>query len=130
MLYRAKSEYNKIAMGLLSYTPNCQTTAEIVEEINWYHGDDQRALYLFKEDRDGDPIGLLGIEKTKDQIIIVRAVALNPSYSNEGYRMQMLDELQDLYPQAKITSTLQTNDVVGEWQTTHKKEQNNERNGA
>ncbi len=123
MLYRAKSDFNKIVMGLLSFTPNCDSTAEIMDEMDWYQDDDSRSLYLFKEDRSADHIGLLGIEETEDDIIIVRAIALNPSYSNEGYKIQMLDELQELYPHAKITSTLQTNDVIAEWQHRNKEKQ-------
>lgn len=116
MLTQTKTDSsNKIAMGLLSYSAACRSTQDILDTLDWYDQEDNRRLYLYKEDMTGDYIGLLGIEETEDQLILIRAATLNPSYHNEGYLLKMLDDLQDLYNDQVITSTLETKDVVLEW---------------
>lgn len=116
MLTQTKTDSSsKIAMGLLSYSAACQTTQDIVDTLQWYNQDDRRRLYLYREDMTSDYIGLLGIEETPDELILIRVATLNPSYRNEGYLLKMLDDLQDLYYEQIITSTLETKDFVLEW---------------
>lgn len=116
MLTQTKTDSsNKIAMGLLSYSAACQSTQDILDTLQWYDQEDCRRLYLYKEDKASDYIGLLGIEETEDELILIRVATLNPSYRNEGYLLKMIDDLQDLYHQQIITSTLETKDFVLEW---------------
>ena len=116
MLTQTKTDSsNKIAMGLLSYSAACQSTQDILDTLQWYDQDDHRRLYLYRENMTSDYIGLLGIEETEDELILIRVATLNPSYRNEGYLLKMIDDLQDLYHQQIITSTLETKDFVLEW---------------
>ncbi len=116
MLTQTKTDSsNKIAMGLLSYSAACQSTQDILDTLDWYDQEDDRRLFLYKEDMNSDYIGLLGIEETEDQLILIRVATLNPSYRDEGYLLRMLDDLQDLYSDQVITSTLETKDFVLEW---------------
>lgn len=116
MLTQTKTDSsNKIAMGLLSYSAACQSTQDILDTLQWYDQDDHRRLYLYRENMTSDYIGLLGIEETEDELILIRVATLNPSYRDEGYLLKMLDDLQDLYREQIITSTLATKDFVLEW---------------
>lgn len=116
MLTQTKTDSsNKIVMGLLSYSAACQSTQDILDTLDWYDQEDNRRLFLYKEDMNSDYIGLLGIEETEDQLILIRVATLNPSYRDEGYLLRMLDDLQDLYSDQVITSTLETKDFVLEW---------------
>ena len=116
MLTQTKTDSsNKIVMGLLSYSAACQSTQDILDTLDWYDQEDDRRLFLYKEDMNSDYIGLLGIEETEDQLILIRVATLNPSYRDEGYLLRMLDDLQDLYSDQVITSTLETKDFVLEW---------------
>ena len=86
MLTQTKTDSsNKIVMGLLSYSAACQSTQDILDTLDWYDQEDNRRLFLYKEDMNSDYIGLLGIEETEDQLILIRVATLNPSYSDEGY---------------------------------------------
>lgn len=115
MLTRSKKDQDKILMGLLSYSENCETPQDILEEIAWYEKEDNRHLFLYREDKASDYIGLLGVEETEDGLLILRIANLNPSYHNEGYTAKMLDELQEMHADHRITSTLDTNDLLQQW---------------
>ncbi|HJF30067.1 MAG TPA: N-acetyltransferase, partial [Ligilactobacillus saerimneri] len=53
MLYKYKNDYQKIAMGLLSFIPDLKDFARLKQEIDWYQAEDNRALFLWKnEDED------------------------------------------------------------------------------
>ena len=45
MLYKYKSDYEKIAMGLLSFIPDLKEIANLKTEIEWYEADSSHVLY-------------------------------------------------------------------------------------
>ncbi len=44
MLYKYKSDYEKIAMGLLSFIPDLKEIANLKTEIEWYEADSSHGL--------------------------------------------------------------------------------------
>lgn len=122
MLTRVESNNEKISMGLLSLSNDLETTAELLDELKWFKAEDDRKLYLYKEDSSSDYIALIGIE-ISGEVILIRRFNITPSFRNEGYGFKMLDELDELYSDKKLTSTLENSQVLVEWQQRKDKEE-------
>lgn len=114
MLIKFKSDFDKIAMGLLSYIDDLKETSRLKDEMDLYKNDDDRELYLWKSEETEDFCGVIGIELDND-IIIVRLVSVNPSYRNEGIATYMIDAVADKYEVNSLMSTLETGDLVNKW---------------
>jgi len=80
MLIEFKSDYDKIAMGLLSYTADLKETSRLTEELDMYKNDDSRQLFLWRSEETDDLCAVLGIEEEED-VILLRHLSVNPSYS-------------------------------------------------
>ena len=115
MLTAFKSDYEKIAMGLLSYIDDLKVTSRLKEEMDLYFNEDNRQLFLWKSDETDDFCGVIGIEEN-DDLILVRHIAVNPSYRNEGIAYQMIDAVAEKYDVQTMMSTLETSDLVTKWQ--------------
>ncbi|MDS9470783.1 GNAT family N-acetyltransferase [Sporosarcina pasteurii] len=102
MLIRYKKTYEKIAMGLLSYMPEDQSVKALQETIQQYETDDLWELYLWKDGEDF--IGLLGIEMGIDTFTL-QHLSVNPSFRGEGFGKEMVQAIQDRYPDKKCQST-------------------------
>lgn len=115
MLTAFKSDYEKIAMGLLSYIDDLKVTSRLKEEMDLYFNEDNRQLFLWKSDETDDFCGVIGIEEN-DDLILIRHIAVNPSYRNEGIAYQMIDAVAEKYDVQTMMSTLETSDLVTKWQ--------------
>lgn len=114
MLVRAKKTHQKIVMGLLSFADNLKDTQLLVNEFQHYEEDEDRSIYLWKDEENGDLVALLGIEH-HEEIILVRHVCVSPSYRGDRLSFRMLNDLQQLYPDSKITGTLETGSIIADW---------------
>lgn len=124
MLVQFKSDFEKIAMGLLSYTEDLKETSILKEEMDLYKEDDDRDLFLWKSGETDDFCGVIGIEKN-DGMILVRHVSVNPSYRNEGIAGAMIDSVAAEYEVNSLMSTLETSDLVNKWQKRKKESDQN-----
>lgn len=77
-------------MGLLSFMPEEKNLKVLQQTIQKYESELAWELYLYKQD--SDYIGLVGVEKQDDQLI-VRHISVAPSYRSEGVGQQMVHEL-------------------------------------
>src|SRR5690625_4134808 len=102
MLIRYKKTYEKIAMGLLSYMPEEQSVKALQETIQQYETDEQWELYLWKDGEDF--LGLLGIEMDEDAYTL-QHLSVNPSFRGEGIGKEMVQAIQNRYPEKKCQST-------------------------
>ena len=50
MLYKYKNDYEKIAMGLLSFIPDLKEISHLKSCFEWYRAEDDRHLYLWKNE--------------------------------------------------------------------------------
>lgn len=123
MLIQFKSDFEKIAMGLLSYIEDLKETSRLKEEIELYKEDDDRDLYLWKSNETDDFCGVIGIEKG-DGMVLVRHISVNPSYRNEGIAGEMIDAVADEYQVNSLMSTLETSELVNKWQKRQKESGN------
>ncbi|HLR88659.1 MAG TPA: GNAT family N-acetyltransferase [Atopostipes sp.] len=115
MLVPYKSDFEKITMGLLSYIPDLKAPSRIEEELNWYNSQDNRQIYLWESEETGNLIGLAGVEEEED-LVLLRHIAIDPSFRNEGLTYRILDELQSKYDSKNIVATLETATVISKWQ--------------
>lgn len=115
MLIQFNSDYEKISMGLLSYIEDFKDPARLQEEIERYKNSEERDLLLWESEETGNLIGLIGIEKENDYILL-RHISIDPSFRNEGISYQMLEALNERCPNNNIVSTLETASIVSSWQ--------------
>src|SRR5699024_8717806 len=71
----------------------------------------------------GDMVGVLGVEEEQENLLLLRHIALNPSYRHEGITYAMLTSLAERYPDKRIMGTLDTAAIVSKWQQEHALEQ-------
>ncbi|HLR91702.1 MAG TPA: GNAT family N-acetyltransferase [Atopostipes sp.] len=115
MLVPYNNDYEKITMGLLSYVPDLDEPSRIEEELNWYNAQDNRKIYLWKSEETSNLIGFVGVEEEED-LVLLRHIAIDPSFRNEGLAYRMLDALQEKYDSKNIVATLITATIISKWQ--------------
>ncbi|KRL04334.1 GNAT family N-acetyltransferase [Liquorilactobacillus oeni] len=114
MLYKYKNDYEKITMGLLSFIPDLKEISHLQAEVKWYCDDDERCLFLWKNDA-GDFVGVIGVEVIND-VLMIRHVAVTPAERNEGVSFEMLNALTALYPEAKMMGSIETTALITKWE--------------
>ncbi len=90
MLIPYQRDYEKIAMGLLSYMPNEKKVKKLQHTIAQYASDSNWQLYLWKEDAF---IGVIGIEEAEDTTYL-QHLCVNPSYRDEGVAKRMVQAVE------------------------------------
>lgn len=93
MLIRYKKNFEKIAMGLLSFMPEEKDVKQLVETVKRYDTDPDWQLYLWKEE---DILGVIGLVYENNQVI-VQHLAVNPSHRNRGIGKEMLNQVKEMY---------------------------------
>lgn len=115
MLVSYNNDYEKITMGFLSYISDLKEPARIEEELKWYNSQDNRQIFLWQSEETGNLIGFIGVEED-DELVLVRHIAVDPSFRNEGLTYKILDELEKKYSENKIVATLETATIISKWQ--------------
>ncbi|GEO68395.1 hypothetical protein [Levilactobacillus acidifarinae] len=117
MLLKYRSDYQKIAMGLMSLLPSFKDWDRLQRELAWYQGGDDRTLFLWKDQYD-DFAGVLGTER-QSNYVVVRLVGLMPDKQSTANVWQMLDQLATMVPQQRIMGTLATSQIIAKWEFHH-----------
>ncbi|MFC6207845.1 MULTISPECIES: N-acetyltransferase [Levilactobacillus] len=117
MLLKYRSDYQKIAMGMLSLLPNFKDWDRLQKELAWYQAGDDRNLYLWKDEHD-DFAGALGAEVQGDYLV-VRLITLMPDKQLTRNTWQMLDELATTAPDRRLMGTLTTAKIIAKWEFYH-----------
>ncbi len=106
MLIRYKRNYEKIAMGLLSFMPNEKDLKKLQQTVKQYDTEPDYQLFLWKEDE--DIIGIIGL-KMEDGIAELQHVSVNPSHRHQGIGKKMVDALKKvLKDEYKLTANEET----------------------
>lgn len=103
MLIQYKKDYEKIAMGLLSYLPDFKNLSNLKDEIKLNQKNNDFELYLYRN-RESNIIAVLGTQNDGD-FIVVRYLSLAPGFREEKYQSRILRELKENNPDKQITST-------------------------
>lgn len=109
MLIRYNKNHEKIAMGLLSFNPNEKDLQKLLQTINEYETEQDRQLYLWKEEE--GIIGAIGV-KIDEQNVQLQHLSVNPSHRDKGFGKGMIKELLGKYPDKKLTATETTTSFV------------------
>lgn len=117
MLLKYRNDYEKVAMGLLSFAPALKKIDRLQAELQWYQNSDARQLLLWK-DVNQDFSGIVGVE-LRPHFIVIRLIALTPAVRNADNTNTILNELQDMYPEQRIMGTLETTHIVAKWEASH-----------
>ncbi|MCT7875826.1 MAG: reductase [Lactobacillus iners] len=103
MLVKYKKDYEKIAMGLLSYLPDLRNLKNLQEEMSLYDDNsDEFFLYLFR-DKDSDLIGTVGIQLL-EHFVSIRYLSLAPGFRDRKYEQAIMNDLHDEFPKKKLTA--------------------------
>ena len=97
MLYKYKKDYQKIAMGLLSFIAELKDISRLQSELKWYDAEDNRNLYLWKDDSN-DFVGIVGIEENDDIINEIE----NKIYNLEEFYKTDINKVEDIKKLKKI----------------------------
>lgn len=116
MLISFNQSYEKIAMGLLSYVPDLKSMNYLQSEMESYLENDDKKLFLWRDEQTENIVGIAGIDLDKaNSVLLVRHIAVNPSFRNEGIVYKMLNKIQALYPDSAINGTLDTVPFISKW---------------
>ncbi|MBF8807825.1 MAG: N-acetyltransferase [Enterococcus lacertideformus] len=117
MLTHYRKENRKIAMGLLSFHKKLTDKTSLLKEIDTYEGEEGYELFFFTPEGSTNIQGIIGVYWGEDKEMIIHDVSLNPSYRGEKMGFQMLDELQEKYPDFSIRPTEITQSYLTKWRT-------------
>ena len=116
MLYKYKNDYEKIAMGLLSFIPDLKEISHLKSCFEWYRAEDDRHLYLWKNE-DGDFIAIAGIEvDDASKLLMLRHISVTPAERNHGVCFKVMDALSKLYHDYEIMGSLETAGLLSKWE--------------
>ncbi len=117
MLIKYSPDYQKIAMGFMSYIPELKDLDHLRMELKLYTTDSQHQLLLYKNNG-GNFAGVIAVEiqNQQNQIVMVRYLSLSPAERSTNNIYQVLDEIQAYYPQAKIMGSIAVTPLILAWQ--------------
>ncbi|WP_261805817.1 N-acetyltransferase [Lapidilactobacillus luobeiensis] len=114
MLVKYKQDYEKIALGLLSFTPDLKKFDRLRAELDNYTTDDQLELDLWRTDQ-GDFVGIVGIE-IESTYILLRHLAFTPDYRTEENAFAVLDALTKRFPDKRLMAPVNMTEIVSAWE--------------
>jgi riboflavin biosynthesis RibT protein len=110
MLIRYKKNFEKIAMGLLSFMPTEKDLKKLQLTIKEYENEENWQLFLWKEE---DIIGLIGVRNNDlDYSLEIQHISVNPSHRYQGVGKRMVKALKDFYPDKTIKSNEHTSAFI------------------
>ncbi|MRH42346.1 GNAT family N-acetyltransferase [Aquibacillus halophilus] len=110
MLIRYKKNFEKIAMGLLSFMPEEKDVKKLQHTIKEYETNPDWQLFLWKEE---DILGAVGVYFENENSLVVQHITVNPSHRNMGIGKKMILAVKDLYKaQANLRADDLTNDFL------------------
>lgn len=95
MLIRFKKQYEKIAMGLLSFMPNEKDVKVLQDTIKRYEEEESWHLYLWKSA--DDIVGAIGLRMDNEIDVVIEHISVNPAHRNSGIAKLMIESVKDLY---------------------------------
>ncbi|NNV05689.1 GNAT family N-acetyltransferase [Geobacillus sp. C56-T2] len=100
MLIRYRKNYEKIAMGLLSFMPTEKDLKRLQQTIKQYETNDDWQLFLWKEEE--DIVGLIGVLLRAPDVVEIQHISVNPSHRHQGIGKQMVKALKETYPDRRL----------------------------
>lgn len=114
MLVKYKQDYEKIALGLLSFTPDLKDFNHLSAELANYVSDHSLELDLWRDDH-GDFTGIVGFE-VADKYILLRHLAFTPDFRTEENAFEVMDALQKKFNDKRLMATFSLTEIVSAWE--------------
>lgn len=114
MLVKYKQDYEKIALGLLSFTPDLKDFNHLSAELANYVSDSTLELDLWR-DAHGDFVGIVGFEIAADYILL-RHLAFTPDFRTKENAFEVLDALQRKFNDKRLMATVSLTEIVSAWE--------------
>jgi riboflavin biosynthesis RibT protein len=105
MLIRYKKNFEKIAMGLLSFMPTEKELKKLQLSMKQYENEENWQLFLWKEE---DIIGIVGVSFIDESNLEIHHICVNPSHRQQGIGKKMVRALKEMLPDKTIIPTEQT----------------------
>lgn len=102
MLVQYKKDYEKTAMGLLSYLPDFKNLQNLQDEMKLIETDNEFQLYLYRN-QDANIIGVVGTQET-DKFIVIRYLSMAPGFRDNKYQRAVLYDLIENHSNKKINT--------------------------
>ncbi|GBG05034.1 reductase [Lactobacillus rodentium] len=103
MLSKYKKNFEKQVMGYLSYLPDFKNFQNLADEMKLYNTENNQFDVLTYTNKNGNCLGIVGIQLTS-HFVIIRYLSLAPSYRTEEVIQEIMTELNNLYPNQKIST--------------------------
>ncbi|WP_241559428.1 N-acetyltransferase [Lacticaseibacillus hulanensis] len=116
-----KRDYQKIAMGFLSFEDDLKNLANLKTEFDLYTNDEGHELYLYKETSDVNCnfSGVVGLETGADYVL-VRHLDMSPANRTDQDYFAVLDDLSALVGAKKIMGSIDVTPVIMRWEEAKK----------
>ncbi|WP_409270523.1 GNAT family N-acetyltransferase [Neobacillus sp. SCS-31] len=105
MLIRYKKQFEKIAMGLISFMPGEKDIKKLQQSMKQYETAEGWQLFLWKEE---DITGLIGILHTSDETAEIQHISVNPSHRGQGIGRAMIEGIREMFPE----KTIEANEIT------------------
>ncbi|KIS03026.1 hypothetical protein [Paucilactobacillus wasatchensis] len=113
MLIQYRNDYEKIAMGLLSFIPELKDLNHLKMEMKWFTQSDQRSMYLWRNEAEHF-IGIVCLEVGVN-FVLVRRLSFTPTERTGRNIFGLLTSIHHLYPDKKLLGTMATQPVITNW---------------
>lgn len=114
MLVEYRNNYQKIALGLLSYVPKIADYQDIHKTLNWYLSQNDRRLFLWKNEVNNFT-GIIGIQFIENYVLL-RIIVMSAQENRLMDKVRVLNALQDLFSDKKILGTMENVDLITQWE--------------
>lgn len=126
MFIRYKKNYEKIAMGLLSFMPEEKDVKKLQQTIKEYETNPNWHLFLWKQE---DVLGAIGVRIENEINAVVQHISVNPSHRNSGIGKKMVKEIQDMFgDKYAVCADDETQQFLNKCMDDEERQQNNENN--
>jgi riboflavin biosynthesis RibT protein len=113
MLIIYKDDYQKIAMGFLSYEEDLKDIHNLQTELKLYTSDPSHQLFMYRADTNNF-CGVVGIE-LGDDYVLLRHLDLAPEYRQQAVINELLSELSKQVHGKKLMGSLETTPLIMKW---------------
>ncbi|MFD1466270.1 N-acetyltransferase [Lapidilactobacillus mulanensis] len=114
MLVKYKQDYEKIALGLLSFTPDLKDFERLSTELAAYSSEENRQLFLWKNSQ-GDFVGIVGVE-VEPTYVMLRHLAFTPDYRHQATQFEVLDAVHLFFEGKRIMSPVDMSELLTAWE--------------
>lgn len=113
MLIKYRTDYKKIALGLLSYVPGLRNMQHLEAEFAWYEAKATRELLLWRDDKEHFT-AIIGIEQIYG-VVLLRHISIIPAQRNGELLFKVLDALQKYQPDKLVMGTIAGQKIINAW---------------